>query len=128
MRYSWLRRGALRAGLLAATLAGALGGEVGAQQIYRWTDETGKVHFGNQPPPGTKAEAKDREKGEVEIECESTVKAECQRLQKKYGKWAHSEAYRECVDEGTEKCATLKPRAKPTVARERFVSDRKSVV
>ena len=21
-------------------------------QVYKWTDENGNVHFGNQPPPG----------------------------------------------------------------------------
>jgi hypothetical protein len=36
-----------------------------AQQIYPWTDASGKVHFGNQPPPGAQGlEAKDEEKSE----------------------------------------------------------------
>ena len=26
-------------------------------QIYRWTDEQGKVHYGSQPPPGQKADS-----------------------------------------------------------------------
>jgi hypothetical protein len=26
-------------------------------QIYRWTDEQGRVHYGSQPPPGQKAES-----------------------------------------------------------------------
>lgn len=29
-----------------------------AQRIYRWTDENGVVHFGNQPPANTHAEEK----------------------------------------------------------------------
>jgi hypothetical protein len=96
---------------------------VNAQQIYRWTDETGKVHFGNQPPPGTKnLEAKDREKGEIEIECEAAVKDECQDYIKKYGKWQDSEAYRDCLERRSEACAHFQPRAVPTKARERFIS------
>jgi glutaredoxin len=35
------------AALLLATAAGA--------QIYRWTDATGKVYYGDKPPPNTKA-------------------------------------------------------------------------
>jgi hypothetical protein len=28
-----------------------------AAQIYRWTDEQGRVHYGSQPPPGQKADS-----------------------------------------------------------------------
>lgn len=123
MKHSWLRRGALRAGLLAAAIAGALGGEAGAQQIYRWTDETGKVHFGNQPPPGTKnLEAKDREKSDTEMECEGEVRGKCQEYVRRYGKWQDSEVYRDCVAGGMEVCMKYKPRAKPTEAASRFIS------
>ena len=34
----------------------ALGANVAAQ-IYRWTDEQGRVHYGSQPPPGQKADS-----------------------------------------------------------------------
>ena len=34
----------------------AVGGNVAAQ-IYRWTDEQGRVHYGSQPPPGQKADS-----------------------------------------------------------------------
>lgn len=30
---------------------------IAAAQIYRWTDEQGRVHYGSQPPPGQKAES-----------------------------------------------------------------------
>ena len=34
----------------------ALGGNATAQ-VYRWTDEQGRVHYGSQPPPGQKADS-----------------------------------------------------------------------
>ena len=41
----------LGAGLLAAILSTWFwAGAVGAQQIYRWVDESGQVHFGTVPP------------------------------------------------------------------------------
>ncbi|MEO8601246.1 MAG: DUF4124 domain-containing protein [bacterium] len=112
--------------MLAYVMVGALCGGVstaGAQQIYRWTDESGKVHFGNQPPPGTKnVEAKDRERSAVELECEGTVKSECGEYVRKYGKWQDSEVYRDCLEQRMEICLKFKPRAKPTEASERFIS------
>lgn len=30
-------------------------------QVYKWTDENGNVHFGNQPPPGEREEVHIRE-------------------------------------------------------------------
>ncbi|ADP97719.1 DUF4124 domain-containing protein [Marinobacter adhaerens] len=30
-------------------------------QVYKWTDENGNVHFGNQPPPGQQEEVQIRE-------------------------------------------------------------------
>lgn len=30
-------------------------------QVYKWTDENGNVHFGNQPPPGQQEEVRIRE-------------------------------------------------------------------
>lgn len=30
-------------------------------QVYKWTDENGNVHFGNQPPPGQQEEVHIRE-------------------------------------------------------------------
>lgn len=29
---------------------------IGAQKVYKWTDENGQVHFDASPPPGTKTE------------------------------------------------------------------------
>jgi len=44
--------------LLAALVAGAAGaGPVAAAVVYRWTDEAGRVHFGQVPPPGRPFEA-----------------------------------------------------------------------
>lgn len=121
-----LSSGLRRALVLLPLLLGPLGldaSAVGAQQIYRWTDENGKVHFGNQPPAGTKdLEAKDRAKSEIEMECEAAVKEECQKYVKKYGKWQDSETYRDCVAEHSEACTRLQAKAKPTAARERFIS------
>ena len=112
--------------LLAYAVVGVLGAGVsaaGAQQIYRWTDGTGNVHFGNQPPPGTKnIEAKDRERSGLELECEGEVKNKCQEYVRKYGKWQDSEVYRDCLSRGMEVCMKFKPRAKPTEASARFIS------
>ena len=40
--------GALATGVVALLISGALP----AQDIYRWVDETGQVHFGTTPPAG----------------------------------------------------------------------------
>jgi hypothetical protein len=110
---AWVLGGAICVGVSAAS----------AQQIYRWTDDSGKVHFGNQPPPGTKnIEAKDRERSGIELECEGEVKNECQEYVRKYGKWQDSETYRDCLERGMEVCVKFKPRAKPTEASARFIS------
>ena len=93
-----------------------------AQQIYSWTDASGQVHFGNQPPPGAKGlEAKDREKSESVLECEAEVRAKCQDYIKKHGKWQHSDAYRDCLDRYKETCDQFHARARPTQGRERVV-------
>lgn len=124
MRRDFWRRRSSR--LLACAVGGTICVGVsaaGAQQIYRWTDDTGKVHFGNQPPPGTKnVEAKDRERSSIELECEGEVRNECQAYVHKYGKWQDSEVYRDCVTQGMEVCVKFKPRAKPTEASARFIS------
>ncbi len=116
----------MRTRVIAIALLGALvlaGSVVSAQQIYRWTDESGKVHFGNQPPPGSKnLETTGRERGEVELECEAAAKGACQQYVDKYGKWWDSEAYRRCLEQGREKCAQLAPKVRPTQAPERFIS------
>jgi len=114
-----------RGWLLGLVLAGlcALPGTAPAQQIYKWTDADGKVHFGNQPPPDAKnAVARGREQTEVEVECETEVRAECQEYVDAYGKWQHSEAYRNCMERGRAACLKFKPRAQPTRAAERFIS------
>ena len=111
--------------LLVAVVAAlwAAAPSASAQQIYRWTDETGKVHFGNQPPAGTKnVVAKDRPRSEVELACEGEVREDCQEYVDKFGKWQHSEAYRNCMERGREACMKFKPRAQPTRASERFIS------
>jgi hypothetical protein len=100
-----------------------LAGTAEAQQIYRWTDTNGQVHFGNQPPAGAKGiEAKDREKSETTLECEAEVREKCQDYIKKYGKWQHSEAYRDCLERYRETCEQYQAKAKPTQGRERTVS------
>lgn len=94
-----------------------------AQQIYRWTDASGQVHFGNQPPAGAKGiETKDRGKSESALECEAEVREKCQDYIKKYGKWQHSEAYRDCLERHQEACNQYQAKAKPTQGRERTVS------
>ena len=42
--------------VLLVVLALAAGAAV-AQQMYRWTDKDGKVHYGNNPPQGVAAKA-----------------------------------------------------------------------
>ena len=42
-----MKAGTVAAALLALALAGAA-----QAQIYRWTDEKGRVHYGEQPPAG----------------------------------------------------------------------------
>ncbi len=46
----------VRHSIFGALLAlGLLASTANAQGIYRWTDEDGRVHFGNSPPPGRDA-------------------------------------------------------------------------
>lgn len=115
----WSPRPLLAGALLALAWATALE----AQQIYRWTDANGKVHFGNQPPPGTKnVVARGREPSALEVECEAEVRSECQQYVARFGKWQDSETFRDCMARGREACLKLKPRAQPTRAAERFIS------
>ena len=37
-------------------------GAADAQNVYRWTDANGKVHYGNEPPAGVKARSEVRER------------------------------------------------------------------
>lgn len=114
-------RGAILVAVVGAICTGGSSAE--AQQIYRWTDETGKVHFGNQPPPGQKnVETKGREQSGTELECEGEVRKECQEYVRRYGKWQDSEVFRDCVAGGMEVCMKFKPKAKPTEAAARFIS------
>jgi glutaredoxin len=41
--------------VLVAGILVLAAGAAAAQAIYRWTDENGRVQYGNQPPPGAKA-------------------------------------------------------------------------
>lgn len=41
--------------LLAASLAWLAAGAAAAQGIHRWTDERGRVHYGNEPPRHARA-------------------------------------------------------------------------
>jgi hypothetical protein len=41
---------------MAALLPGVIGGNAVADEIYRWTDENGVVHFGDRPPEGQKTQ------------------------------------------------------------------------
>ncbi|MCX7892014.1 MAG: DUF4124 domain-containing protein [Burkholderiales bacterium] len=40
-----------RAAMLLAALGLALAAPAAAQQVYKWVDETGRVHYSNSPPP-----------------------------------------------------------------------------
>jgi len=94
-----------------------------AQQIYRWTDENGTVHFGNQPPPdAADVEARGRKKSGIEVECETAAKKACGEYLDRYGRWYNSEAYRDCVSYNVNRCQKYKPKAKPTKARQRVIS------
>jgi hypothetical protein len=42
---------------LLALLLAVAAGAAAAQQMYRWTDKDGKVHYGPTPPPGVAAKA-----------------------------------------------------------------------
>ncbi len=100
-----------------------LGSASEAQQIYRWTDQNGKVHFGNQPPQGAMApQARGREKSSAEIECETAAKQRCHKYLDRWGDWYNSEAYRDCFALNTEKCEKIRVEARPTPAPKRFIS------
>jgi len=108
---------------VAATLLFVAARPSGAQQIYQWKDDTGKVHFGNQPPPGTKnVETRGTELSGAEAECDGEVKKDCQEYVHKWGKYQDSEVYRDCLAQRMEVCLKYKPRAKPTEASARFIS------
>lgn len=58
MKRSSMAYGGGRVRGLVALLGLAMCGVVtAAEPVYRWTDSRGQVNYGNQPPPGVKAEA-----------------------------------------------------------------------
>lgn len=57
MRIRWL--------LLALLAAGAA---AQSAEVYRWTDKTGKVHYGDQPPVGQDAERRNVRGSSIEID------------------------------------------------------------
>ena len=47
--------GARRGTLVLLALLGAWGGPAQGQDIYKWIDASGRVHYGDRPPPGSAA-------------------------------------------------------------------------
>jgi len=45
-------------------------------QVYKWTDESGNVHFGNQPPPGQQDEVRIRESSPGSMAIKPSASAE----------------------------------------------------
>jgi hypothetical protein len=102
---------------------------VGAQQIFRWTDEAGTIHFGDQPPPNAKGlEAKTSAKTQPQMECEGAVRQKCFQEKKFFEKsnpdsrsWTAdilSRCLRRGGDECEEKLSQSKP--EPTQRPERY--------
>jgi glutaredoxin len=56
---------------LVCLIACALLASASAQEVYRWTDKNGKVHYGDQPPPEADAKAANLVKNRVSADGES---------------------------------------------------------
>jgi hypothetical protein len=114
-------------GCLLVWLASALS----AQQVFRWTDEQGNLHFGDQPPPNAKGlEARSSAKSEGQIECEAAVRQQCFAEDHRLEKWNpdsrqwRSELLRRCLDTGVEECKEKLQTAKPkaTEGAQRYIA------
>lgn len=73
-------------------------------QVYKWTDENGNVHFGNQPPPGQHEEVKIRDttSSSSPQTYESDIVRQARELEERKRKERHSNAeqrYQERVAE-----------------------------
>jgi len=87
----------------------------GAQEIYKWTDENGNLHFGTAPAGTVKGlQAENRKKSAAELECEVSARRDCGReieARNPSGDALSPNAMTECVEEHLKTCASL---SKPT--------------
>ena len=125
MRYFRLTMALTPYVLLVAICAGVSD----AQQIYRWTDERGKTHFGNSPPPDAKdIQAKDRAHSQAELDCEGAARRQCRRdlnmLDSVFDD-VPTTLIRECMAEYTRNCANFsKPKPPGTAVQRTLVTAR----
>jgi hypothetical protein len=104
---------------------------VRAQQIFRWTDEAGTIHFGDQPPPNAKGlEAETAAKTQAQMECEAAVRQKCFDEKKFLEKsnpnsrsWVVDNLNR-CLDRGSELCEETLRQSKPqpTQRAQRYIA------
>jgi hypothetical protein len=104
---------------------------VSAQQIFSWTDDKGTIHFGDQPPSNAKGlEAKTTAKSDAEMACETAVREECFRDNKRTEKFNpdsrgwRSEALQRCLDRGIDACEEklIAAKPKPTEGTQRYIA------
>jgi hypothetical protein len=80
---------------------------VAAQQIYKWTDAQGKVHFGNAPPPDAKDIASDGSASRIEAECQAKAKRSCERDSSTFDRSVNgpsTDVARRCREQMTASC------------------------
>jgi hypothetical protein len=103
----------------------------GAQEIFRWTDEAGTIHFGDQPPPNAKGlEAKTSAKTQAQMECEGAVRQKCFEVKKSVEKWNPDsrrwtmDALNSCLERGIDLCEEKLQQVKPqpTQRAQRYIA------
>lgn len=123
---------AVRCLRLLAALAGCvtlIGLSAEAQQIYRWTDEQGKAHFSNSPPPNAKdVQTNDRAQSQAELDCEAAARRQCRRDMKTLDDVfddVPTTLIRDCMEEYTRNCANFsKPKPRGTPSQHTLVTPR----
>lgn len=76
-------------------------------QVYKWTDENGVTHFGNQPPPGQKEEVRIRASQPGSMSAESTAESDIIRQTQELKRRKAEESVREAEQRYRERVAEI---------------------
>lgn len=77
-------------------------------QVYKWTDENGVTHFGNQPPPGQQEEVRIRDSQPGSMSADSTAESDIIRQRRELERRKAEESVREAEQRYRERVAEIR--------------------
>ncbi|AHI31267.1 hypothetical protein AU15_07780 [Marinobacter salarius] len=77
-------------------------------QVYKWTDENGVTHFGNQPPPGQQEEVRIRDSQPGSMSADSTAESDIIRQSRELERRKAKKSVREAEQRYRERVAEIR--------------------